>query len=540
MKLFAIVVFLFLSLSVFSQFENILISTVNNPEEPSIYINTKNPALIMAGANIHSQYLSQDSGRTWARSVLTSDSSGVWGDPCIVSDTAGDFYFIHLSNPPTGSWIDRIACQKYDVSLGMWTYDSYMGLNPIKAEDKEGNPINTDDLSTRPRGYKAQDKAWLVVDPATNNLYVTWTEFDRYGSANPEHESRIMFSRSLDGGATWSQAKQINNVNGDCIDSDNTVEGAVPAVGPNGEIYVAWAGPLGLVFDRSLDTGNTWLANDIFVNTIPGGWDFDVSGIYRANGLPITVCDLSGGPNSGDIYINWSDQRNGNTDVWLVKSTDGGNNWTSPLKVNDDTTQTHQFFTWMSIDQVTGYLYFVFYDRRAYGGDTTDVFLAITRDGGQTFENHRISKSPFVPNHNIFFGDYTNISAQNGMVRPIWTRLNNDSLSVWTALINLDSINTFIDYPSNPNAEAEADVYPNPTTSQIAFSYKIKAKTFVSLEVIDNLGKKIAVLIDGEERRPGMYIEHFDIRNSQLSTGVYYFVLSQEGKKNLVKKFIVN
>jgi len=520
MKLLAIITFLFLSLLGFSQFENILISTVSNPEEPSININTKNPALLMAGANIHSQYYSQDSGRTWTRHVLVSDSSGVWGDPCITSDTAGNFYFIHLANPTdvNSSWIDRIVCQKYDVGLGAWTYDSYMGRSSTKA----------------------QDKAWIAVDPTTNNLYVTWTEFDDYGNTNPMDSSRILFSRSFDGGATWSPAKRINKVNGDCIDSDNTVEGAVPAVGPNGEIYVAWAGPLGLVFDRSLDSGNTWLDNDIFINTIPGGWDFAVPGIYRANGLPITVCDLSGGTNNGTIYINWSDQRNGNTDVWLVKSTDGGNNWTAPTKVNDDTTQTHHFFTWMSIDQATGYLYFVFYDRRAYSDNQTDVFLAISKDGGQTFENHKISKSPFVPNPNIFFGDYTNISVQNGMVRPIWARLNNDSLSVWTALINLDSTTTFIDYPSNPNAQAEADVYPNPTSDRIAFSYKVKKEGVVSLEVVDNLGKKVYTLLNGEERRPGMYIEHFDVQKYQLSSGVYYFVLSQKGKKNLVKKFIVN
>ena len=519
MKSIIISILLSFTFSAFSQFENILISTVSNPEEPSIYINTKNPALIMAGANIHSQYLSQDSGRTWIRNVLTSDSSGVWGDPCIVSDTAGDFYFIHLANPNdvNSSWIDRIVCQKYDVSAGAWTYDSYMGRN----------------------GQKAQDKAWIAVDPVTNNLYVTWTEFDHYGSSSPADSSRILFSRSLDGGATWSPAKRINKVNGDCIDSDNTVEGAVPAVGPNGEIYVAWAGPLGLVFDRSLDTGNTWLANDIFINTIPGGWDFNVSGIYRANGLPITVCDLSGGPNNGDIYVNWSDQRNGNTDVWLVKSTDGGNNWTAPIKVNDDTTQTHQFFTWMSIDQVTGYLYFVFYDRRAYTDNNTDVYLAISKDGGQTFENHRISKSPFVPNPSIFFGDYTNVSAQNGMVRPIWTRLNNDSLSVWTALINLDSTTTFIDYPSSPSSIAEIDAYPNPSSDRIAFSYKIKKEEYVSLKVIDNLGRKAATIIGGEKRSPGMYIEHFDIREHHLSSGIYYFVLTV-GEKNQVKKFVVN
>ena len=248
MKLFAIVTFIFFSLSTFSQFENIMISSVSNPEEPSIFINTKHPELIMAGANIHSQYLSQDSGRTWVRSVLTSDSSGVWGDPCIISDTAGDFYFINLANPSdiNSFWIDRIVCQKYDVGQGAWTYDSYMGRN----------------------GNKAQDKAWIAVDPATNNLYVTWTEFDNYGSTNPADSSKIMFSRSLDAGATWSPAKRINQVNGDCFDSDNTVEGAVPAVGPNGEIYVTWAGPLGLVFDRSLDSGSTWLSNDIFINTV--------------------------------------------------------------------------------------------------------------------------------------------------------------------------------------------------------------------------------------------------------------------------------
>jgi hypothetical protein len=202
-------------------------------------------------------------------------------------------------------------------------------------------------------GTKVQDKAWIAVDPVTNNLYVTWTQFDQYGSNNPADSSVIMFSRSTDGGATWSTAKRINKTAGDCIDSDNTVEGAVPAVGPNGEVYVAWAGPDGLIFDRSTDTGNSWLDNDISVSTISGGWDYSIPGISRANGLPITACDLSNGPYHGNIYINWSDQRNGinNTDVWLVKSTDGGNTWSAPARVNDDTTQNHQFFTWMTIDK---------------------------------------------------------------------------------------------------------------------------------------------------------------------------------------------
>ncbi len=71
------------------------------------------------------------------------------------------------------------------------------------------------------------------------NVYVTWTEFASYGSSNPNDSSRIKFSRSTDKEITWSNAITISDRSGDCIDSDNTVEGAVPCVGPNGEIYVS-------------------------------------------------------------------------------------------------------------------------------------------------------------------------------------------------------------------------------------------------------------------------------------------------------------
>lgn len=228
-----------------------------------------------------------------------------------------------------------------------------------------------------------------------------------------------------------------SRASGDCIDSDLTAEkGAVPCVGPNGEVFVAWSNRNKIWFDRSTDGGQTWLNSDIFVSDQPGGWDFAIPGIYRANGLPVTTCDLSGGPNHGTIYINWSDQRNGadDTDVWLSKSTDGGFTWSAPVRVNNDNTTRQQFFTWMTIDQATGYLWFVFYDRRNYNDMRTDVFMAVSKDGGATFQNFKVSESPFVPNESIFFGDYTNVTAYNDVVRPIWTRLEGTDLSVWTSL----------------------------------------------------------------------------------------------------------
>ena len=188
-------------------------------------------------------------------------------------------------------------------------------------------------------GTKAQDKEWAVVDSANNNIYVTWTQFDEYGSSDADKFSNIMFSKSTDAGETWSDAMQINEVSGDCIDSDNTTEGAVPAVGPNGEVYVAWSGPEGMVFDRSLDAGETWLEEDIFIDPHqPEVGIIDIPGINRSNGLPVTCCDISNLSIKGTIYVNWSDQRNGedDTDIWIAKSTDGGNTWSEAKRVNDD------------------------------------------------------------------------------------------------------------------------------------------------------------------------------------------------------------
>jgi hypothetical protein len=404
----------------YAQHQNIMISSSNAPEEPTIFINPKNTLQLAGGANINNVYHSNDGGYTWSIGTIGSQTYGVWGDPCCIIDTAGNYFFFHLSWPPGGTWIDRIVCQKSTDGGQTWNEGSYMGLNGIKAQDKE----------------------WAVVDRINNFIYVTWTQFDDYGSSNPADKSIIRFSRSTDEGETWSPALKINEVDGDCIDSDNTVEGAVPAVGPNGEIYTAWAGPAGLVFDRSMDQGITWLDGDIFVSDFPGGWDYNIPGIGRCNGLPVTVCDLSNGTYCGNIYINWTDQRNGetDTDVWMSKSTDGGNTWSNPARVNDDLPGKHQFFTWMTVDQVTGYLWFVWYDRRNFSDNNTDVYMAVSIDGGETFINFKVSEEAFIPTTNVFFGDYNNITAHNSVVRPIWTRLHQGQLSVWTAIVQPDSV----------------------------------------------------------------------------------------------------
>lgn len=491
-----------------AQHTNVMISDANSPEEPSIYVDPKNTDHLIAGANINNLFYSNDGGVTWEVTTLSSATHGVWGDPCTIVDTAGHYYFFHLANPSQGSWIDRIVCQK-STDLGVtWNDGSQTGLN----------------------GEKAQDKEWVVVDRTNNNLYVTWTQFDSYGSSNPDDISIIRFSKSTDAGATWSEPVRINEVSGDCVDDDNTVEGAVPAVGPNGEIYVSWAGPEGIVFDKSTDEGETWLEEDIFVSDFPGGWAYDIPGISRCNGLPVTVCDVSGGANNGNIYINWTDQRNGedDTDVWMAKSVDGGLTWSSAIRVNDDAAGKQQFFTWMDIDQVTGYLWFVWYDRRNYDDLNTDVYMAVSRDGGDTFENFKVSEAPFVPTSGVFFGDYTNISVHDNVVRPIWARLEGSALSVYTALVDVDAVGIEPLEEAMPFSLGMS--YPNPFTESTYIKVKLHHPSMITLSVYDSFGKEVLRLADNEYRDAGKYLEHIDATKSALTPGVYHFRLIADGK----------
>lgn len=418
----SILIWAALAPSLRAQYPNVRINypAYRDPEEVSIAIDPTNRLRLAAAANIQYFYYSTDGGQNWQQSVLSS-VYGVWGDPSVIYDRLGRVYFGHLSNPSSdGYWIDRIVVQTTTDGGGTWTGGSEIGYHP---------PV------------RQQDKEWLVSDmtdsPFRDRVYTAWTEFDRYNSYSPADSSRILFSYSTDHGQSWSGATRVSDQAGNAVDDGGTDEGAVPAVGPNGEVYLTWSGPLGIMFDKSTDGGVSF-GSDIFVTAQPGGWSFDVPGIYRANGMPVTACDLSMSPYRGSIYVNWSDQRYGaaHTDIFFVRSTDGGESWSAPRQVNGDTSGREHFFSWMAVDQSNGYIYIDYYDRRNTTDSATDVYISRSTDGGSTFSDFQVSASSFTPMRSVFFGDYTNIAASYGHVYPVWMRLDGTSLSVWTAIVN--------------------------------------------------------------------------------------------------------
>ena len=413
--------------------ENILIykgaEDKYQPCEPSIAVSPKSTDLMVAGSILDNVHLSTDGGYTWKTEQLNS-KFGVFGDPCIVGSTKGDFYYLHLSNPDGQAWssealLDRIVVQRSRRKGKRWNKGAGVGLN----------------------GTKDQDKEWSAVSTDGSTLLMCWTQFDLYGSPLASDESMILCSTSNRRAKKWSDPVRINEIAGDCADGDLTVEGAVPDIALDGTMYVAWAHADTIWLDRSMDGGVTWLEKDLRVTEIEGGWDQKIRGVGRANGMPVTRVDRSSGPHQGRIYVNWTDDRNGpdDNDVWLVYSDDQGYSWTEPIRVNDDPAGAQQFFTWMDVDDATGHIHVVFYDRRdaikrfpdvrMKPSWNTEVYVASSYDGGDTWKNLKVSTKSFRPDPKQFFGDYNNISAYDGVVRPIWTRNDKGVLSVWTAIL---------------------------------------------------------------------------------------------------------
>ncbi len=512
-----------------AQMHNVVIDSLNGPNEPSIAIDPVNPNHMVAGANLANCYISTDGGYHWSNSTLSS-SMGVFGDPVLIADTTGAFYYFHLSDNPLihtwPMWADRIVCQRLDnVITGAWTNGGYTGL------------VDTPSIS---------DKPGVAINRQTNTLYVTWTKFDKYGTADPSDSSNILFSSSSDRGLTWSTPVRLNETAGDCTDTDPTVEGAVPCVGPNGEIYVGWASYDQLMFDKSLDGGATWLVHDKMITTVPDGWYFDIPGINRCNGLPYTACDISNSAYRGNIYISWSDQRNGvdNTDIWICRSADGGDNWTPPIKVNNDTGVAQQFMNSMTVDPATGYIYVVFYDRRNYliTDTLTDVYLAVSKDGGTTFKNFRISEQPFNPGIGTFFGDYTYISAFNNVVRPIWgtfeKNLPTNRQKILTAIIDSTITGPGV-YTANIVPEQNSlNIYPNPFAGSTMVAYNIAEAGEVSVTLTDVSGRIVAQPEKDRIVQAGKNYLQVNAADYHLEPGLYFLTLRSHAY-SITQKLVV-
>ena len=221
---------------------------------------------------------------------------------------------------------------------------------------------------------------------------------------------------------------------------NEAASGAMPAVGPNGELYVAWE-------QFSTGGGATSIDALYFSVSTDGGASFStpapitsVSPIYDP-GVKAYVCGrsaLKGGirvkdfpsiavdtgvksKNKGAIYVVWNDQRNGDPDIFITKSTNGGANWLAPVMVNKNGVGTDQFFPWVTV-LPNGKLGVTYYDRsRDQNNWYVDYDLATSVTGGATWAQSFLTKRPFPVVVNVdaeiagcYMSDYNQIG-NNGL-----------------------------------------------------------------------------------------------------------------------------
>ena len=371
--------------------------------EPAIAVNPKNPQQVTVAWQVNaSAAYSTDGGITWTVAEGTAPKDyRVSGDVSLAYDSSGHALLCYIA-------FDKLGTYHYwahgATRNGIFVRRS---LDGGRTWESHASTVIAHDSTP---GIPFEDKPSIVAataGPHAGDLYIGWTQFTL-------STTELLFSRSTDDGATWSKPMKLSSVPGLPRDDNGALEGFNGVVGPDGALYTIWDDKDGIMMAISKDGGMTFTKEQRIVVTGPGF--FELAGVPRSNGFPQIGID----PHSSRLYVSWSDFSNGDLDVFVASSSDHGQTWSAPVRVNNDPIHngTDQFFQWMAVDSVSGAVNLVFYDRRGDNKETT-VTLARSTDGGKTFQNYSLDNESFEAEGD-FLGDYLGIAAHGNKVFAAW------------------------------------------------------------------------------------------------------------------------
>jgi hypothetical protein len=375
--------------------------------EPAIAVNSRDPQQLVAAWQVNaSAAYSRDGGQTWKIAESTEPKNyRVSGDVSLAFDTAGHAILCYIA-------FDKLGTTNY-WAQGATRNGVFIRRSLDGGQTWEPDAVTVISHESTPE-IPFEDKPWVVADtrgPHAGNLYIGWTQFTLAASD-------LLFSRSTDGGKTWSQPIKLNSVSGLPRDDNGALEGFHGIVGPDGALYTIWDARDGIMMATSHDGGATFSKDRRIIPAGPGY--FGITGVSRSNGFPQIDMDMRGGKHGGNLYIAWSDYSNGDVDVFVSSSADQGKTWSAPVRVNSDPIHNgrDQFFQWMAVDPQSGSVNLIFYDRRTDNVQTT-VTLARSTDGGKTFQNYTWDPEAFAAEGD-FLGDYLAITAFGNKVYGAW------------------------------------------------------------------------------------------------------------------------
>lgn len=444
--------------------------------EVSISVNPVDPLNVAGGAKDYTvSYISDtaDCGEytVWNGHFWSKDGGRTWNND-LVPGFPGD---------PRESALKGNLCNTDPVSV----FDSdgtywHNGLNYRGAREDVGDPINpggNGGLVTGSQIFFARsndggetfdritfasygqndpgifnDKNWVAVDPRSDHMIHTWTNF--YGAA-----PLIMYVESFDGGTTWTHptpltpGPSVPGVNGGEAGAvAPTGQFSMPQYASNDDIWVIWSAVGGVAITKGHRVGTpegpqVTAFEPAHIAVTPGGLGGAgcLQGTdFRTSVYPVFGLDTSGGPHDGRIYIVWPASGPTGTSVYISHS-DDSIAWSTPLDVtaslDDD-----QFMPWVDVGP-DGYVHIAYYDCSVdAAGNNMTLGYAVLQPGGEVLaRNSWVGEVPFdgdLGHHQTgvpFIGDYIGVDASCGAVHFFWADTRHGRSDVYSATILRDS-----------------------------------------------------------------------------------------------------
>ncbi|PER22687.1 MULTISPECIES: HYR domain-containing protein [Bacillus] len=251
------------------------------------------------------------------------------------------------------------------------------------------------------------DKEYLAFDKTSSSSFVgnAYISYTRF--TNDTGTSQILLQRSIDGGSTWLPPVAISGV---IAGPTSFVQGSNVQVGPNGEVYVAWIEGdfTNATFRiRRSDDGGVTFGPTVNVSAIIRVPDPLPPWAFRVPTFAFLAVDRSECFGSANFARVYAVwQANDPTNAHILLSfSDNGGVTWSTPIRVDNSPENTQNFFPFVAVSPCSGTVTVIYYTNRESSSLLDVFLAVSTNGGATFTNTRITDVSFDPNADPSFGN---------------------------------------------------------------------------------------------------------------------------------------